>query len=679
MLGYSVSYFLSQYWRNVPLYAEKLIPLLDTCLSNNFVYSDKVSGAFYELINKYQNTAELPLENLKEFIRENGYGYILDLMIQDEDNIKMLWYLLVLIHQLKGSREGLELVLSLFSAEGDRDPVDVFDVQGDPAISLLDEHSIIDNTNLLTKPLNVVGACPIGSGGTFTYVLPEGHHITEVGTYKLQFTNVSYNSLGKLNSIKFIAHKANLEDIVLCEFNNLLFNYPAKTYEATFDVYTSEEIISITAEYECDDVNQIGACIAGIKITKDDTTYLPIEDGLISTKSDFYIDHEARYAFEEYSITGTEPKNAGGMLIEVGNLEAGTYTMTWNLLGGDISTTSEKESFYITDIDVSLRYIGYDEADKKDKPLYTLDVCDLHNLPYQITNKEYSITFRALQNVKDIVFSYKLNGSGDNAYNLDTSKIKAYISDLRLYKDSNTITIKTIPDMTSETIPSGNVYSTGTFTEGGKDYKAFNYTSPIGCTPTSSGSVRYVYKEDERPSAGDYTFVWSNNSTNNNGYLTSMQAKIIYTNDYEETIYLNNSLYPTQGKEKIATAFTATNTIKELVLTYTTTLDENMRGGTFQEVNIIKTVDGVANGSKIDVWHEPLPVNTENTFSVESEVDVNKTGTEFFYNFRNFVRNYVYPELEALKVKYSLEGAQAMQVYNVEEISYESFCEWDPD
>ena len=78
MLGYSVSYFLSQYWRNVPLYAEKIIPLLDTCLSNNFVYSDKVSGAFYELINKYQNTAELPLENLKEFIREQGYGYILD-------------------------------------------------------------------------------------------------------------------------------------------------------------------------------------------------------------------------------------------------------------------------------------------------------------------------------------------------------------------------------------------------------------------------------------------------------------------------------------------------------------------------------------------------------------------------------------------------------------------------
>lgn len=113
MLDRSVSYFLSEYWRNTPLYAEKLIPLLDTCLSSNFVLSDKVAKAFYELINKYQNTAELPLEMLKEFIREQGYGYILDLVVQDEKTVKLLWYMLVLIHQLKGSREGLLLVLSL--------------------------------------------------------------------------------------------------------------------------------------------------------------------------------------------------------------------------------------------------------------------------------------------------------------------------------------------------------------------------------------------------------------------------------------------------------------------------------------------------------------------------------------------------------------------------------------
>ena len=119
MLDRSVSYFLSNYWSNQPLYAEKIIPLLDTCLSNNFVLSNKVANAFYELINKYQNTAELPLEMLKEFIREQGYGYILDLVVQDEDTVKLLWYMLVLIHQLKGSKEGLLLVLSLLESNFD--------------------------------------------------------------------------------------------------------------------------------------------------------------------------------------------------------------------------------------------------------------------------------------------------------------------------------------------------------------------------------------------------------------------------------------------------------------------------------------------------------------------------------------------------------------------------------
>lgn len=119
MLDRSVSYFLSNQWRNTPLYAEKLIPLLDTCLSSNFVLSDKVADAFYELSNKYKNTADLPLENLKEFIREQGYGYILDLVVQDEKTIKLLWYMLVLIHQLKGSKEGLLLVLSLLDENFD--------------------------------------------------------------------------------------------------------------------------------------------------------------------------------------------------------------------------------------------------------------------------------------------------------------------------------------------------------------------------------------------------------------------------------------------------------------------------------------------------------------------------------------------------------------------------------
>ena len=119
MLDRSVSYFLSQYWRNTPLYAEKIIPLLDNCLSNNYTLSDKVAKAFYELTDKYKNTANLPVSVLKEFITEQGYGYILDLVVQDEESVKALWYLLVLIHQLKGTKEGLYIVLSLFDTNFD--------------------------------------------------------------------------------------------------------------------------------------------------------------------------------------------------------------------------------------------------------------------------------------------------------------------------------------------------------------------------------------------------------------------------------------------------------------------------------------------------------------------------------------------------------------------------------
>lgn len=119
MLDYSTSYFLSKYWSEVPLYAEKIVPLLDYILSNNFAENDKMAGAFYELINKYQNTAELPMENIREYVKENGYGYILDLLNDSNGDLKILVYLLVLIHQLKGSKRGIQTVLSLFQLEAE--------------------------------------------------------------------------------------------------------------------------------------------------------------------------------------------------------------------------------------------------------------------------------------------------------------------------------------------------------------------------------------------------------------------------------------------------------------------------------------------------------------------------------------------------------------------------------
>jgi hypothetical protein len=120
MLGYSVSYFLPEYWaEKSSLYSEKLIPVIDYLLNGDNVHSDKLSEAHYELIDKYQNTANLPSENIKEYIRENGYGYILDFFNPTTKDLERLVYLLVLVHQLKGGREGLELVLNILNIDID--------------------------------------------------------------------------------------------------------------------------------------------------------------------------------------------------------------------------------------------------------------------------------------------------------------------------------------------------------------------------------------------------------------------------------------------------------------------------------------------------------------------------------------------------------------------------------
>lgn len=112
ILGYSASYFLPQYWVNTPLYGEKIIPLLDYILSTDYSHTDQLATAFYNIESKYKNTSDLPLEEVEAIIDESGYGYIKDLLKQDENSIKILVYILVMLHQLKGSRKGLETVLN---------------------------------------------------------------------------------------------------------------------------------------------------------------------------------------------------------------------------------------------------------------------------------------------------------------------------------------------------------------------------------------------------------------------------------------------------------------------------------------------------------------------------------------------------------------------------------------
>ena len=138
ILGYSSSYFLPQYWANTPLYGEKIIPLLDYILSTDYSNADVLATAFYNIESKYTNSTDLPIEVIEEIIEESGYGYVRNLLGDDEDSLKLLVYTLVMVHQLKGSRRGIETVLNMLRSKEDDLEISVV---GSPVINLQREAS----------------------------------------------------------------------------------------------------------------------------------------------------------------------------------------------------------------------------------------------------------------------------------------------------------------------------------------------------------------------------------------------------------------------------------------------------------------------------------------------------------------------------------------------------------
>ena len=143
ILGYSAAYFFPEYWSSTPLYGEKIIPLIDYILSSDYEKADTLANAFYMMENKYKNTGDLPLECIKAIIEESGYTYVLDLLGTDEKSIRLLVYILVMVHQLKGTGLGIEIVLNLLKR--DTDPM-VLSTVGSPTINsgLLSGFSIED-------------------------------------------------------------------------------------------------------------------------------------------------------------------------------------------------------------------------------------------------------------------------------------------------------------------------------------------------------------------------------------------------------------------------------------------------------------------------------------------------------------------------------------------------------
>ena len=67
-------------------------------LSTGSAQADKMALAYYDILNKYQNPEDMTDESIRAYIKEHGYGYILDLLSTSSDNLQTLLFLLPLIH-----------------------------------------------------------------------------------------------------------------------------------------------------------------------------------------------------------------------------------------------------------------------------------------------------------------------------------------------------------------------------------------------------------------------------------------------------------------------------------------------------------------------------------------------------------------------------------------------------
>ena len=157
ILGYSAAYFLPQYWANTPLYGEKIIPLLDYILSTDYANTEQLASAFYDIESKYKNTSDLPIDKIEAIIEESGYGYVRNLLGQDDESLKLLVYVLVLLHQLKGTKRGLEAVLQLLKSS--RDKMDL-GVIGNPKIDPNQDVSQISTSDYVFYSNFKVGSDP---------------------------------------------------------------------------------------------------------------------------------------------------------------------------------------------------------------------------------------------------------------------------------------------------------------------------------------------------------------------------------------------------------------------------------------------------------------------------------------------------------------------------------------
>lgn len=108
--------YLPEAFRDNPYYL-KICDLIDTLISTNSKYFSYELTQFQDAMNKYTDKEHLSSPAIKQIVKEFGYQYILNILELPESKLKNLIAYLGLINMLKGSKAGLELVLSLLGFE----------------------------------------------------------------------------------------------------------------------------------------------------------------------------------------------------------------------------------------------------------------------------------------------------------------------------------------------------------------------------------------------------------------------------------------------------------------------------------------------------------------------------------------------------------------------------------
>ena len=69
-------------------------------------------------------------------------------------------------------------------------------------------------------------------------------------------------------------------------------------------------------------------------------------------------------------------------------------------------------------------------------------------------------------------------------------------------------------------------------------------------------------------------------------------------------------------------------------------------------------------------WFETFPVEEEDTFTVDAEVDIGLISSNFFINFARFAERYVYPTLKQFRAKLALKSKVTFLPYVRQNITY---------